>query len=45
MESTMELNGFKITEAGDVITDLFKYRDTYNQKGKYDLATVPRLGS
>jgi hypothetical protein len=35
MESPMELNGFKITEAGDVITDLFKYRDTYNQKGKY----------
>ena len=35
MESTVELNGYKITEAGDVITDLFKYRDTYNQKGKY----------
>ena len=31
----MELNGYKITEAGDVITDLFKYRDNYNQKGKY----------
>ena len=35
MESTLELNGFKITEVGDVITDLFKYRDTYHQKGKY----------
>ena len=35
MESTVELNGYKITEAGDVITQLFKYRDNYNNKGKY----------
>ena len=35
MESTVELNGYKITEAGDVITQLLKYRDNYNNKGKY----------
>ncbi|CAB5218543.1 hypothetical protein UFOVP211_31 [uncultured Caudovirales phage] len=28
-------NGYKITEAGDVIDKLFTYRDTYNEKGKY----------
>ena len=31
----MGLKGFKITEAGDVLSKLSKYRDTYHDKGKY----------
>jgi hypothetical protein len=29
------VNGFKITEASDVMSKLSKYRDTYHDKGKY----------
>lgn len=29
------IDGFKITEPGDIITDIFSYRDNYNTKGKY----------
>ena len=29
------MDGFKITEPGDVIDKLFVYRDKYHEKGKY----------
>ena len=31
----MELKGYKITEASDVIDKIYKHRDNYNAKGKY----------
>ena len=31
----MELKGYKITEASDVIHKIYKHRDNYNEKGKY----------
>ena len=29
------MNGFKITEQGDIVDKIYKYRDNYHKKGKY----------
>ncbi len=29
------IEGFKITEQGDVVSKLYKHRDNYHNKGKY----------
>lgn len=31
----MAMNGFKITEQGDIVDKIYKHRDNYNKKGKY----------